>query len=334
MQILNNLFFESQQDFPYLTKELNEIFSDIILGGKIIRYKISKPKFINILASSNKKNIQNEIQMKLDQYANKKFIDIFKSKKNIAGIVSEEEKEIIFLEGDSAKKGKYVILLDPIDGSSNIDVNVSIGTIFSIYQRITPIGVPITEADFLQPGNKQIAAGYILYGPSTVLIYSTGYGINKLIYDSTLGIFSLLKEKIMYPSKGKIYSINEGDYNSFPVGVKKYIKFCQEQNKETNRPYTARYTGSFVADFHRNLLKGGIYIYPNTTKYPNGKLRLLYECNPIAFLAEQGGGKASDGNKRILDIIPNKLHQRTPFFVGIKTMVDKAELFINKHCYM
>jgi len=268
--------------------------------------------------------------MKLDLYANEKLKAAMKARGQIAGIASEEEDEIVIFDGDRAENAKYVILMDPLDGSSNIDVNVSVGTIFSIYSRTTPIGQPVTEADFLQPGHRQVAAGYVVYGSSTMLVYTTGAGVHAFTYDPSLGVFCLSHEKVQFPAKGNMYSINEGNYIKFPVGVKKYIKYCQEQDAATQRPYTSRYIGSLVADFHRNLLKGGIYIYPSTASHPQGKLRLLYECNPMAFLAEQAGGKASDGKNRILDIIPQKLHERAPFFVGNSSMVEDAERFIRE----
>jgi fructose-1,6-bisphosphatase I len=266
--------------------------------------------------------------MKLDLYANEKLKAAMLARGEIAGIASEEEDEIVIFEGERAENAKYVILMDPLDGSSNIDVNVSVGTIFSIYRRTTPLGQSVTEADFLQPGNRQVAAGYVVYGSSTMLVYTTGAGVHAFTYDPSLGVFCLSHEKVRFPEKGNMYSINEGNYIRFPLGVKKYIKYCQEQDEATNRPYTSRYIGSLVADFHRNLLKGGIYIYPSTASHPTGKLRLLYECNPMAFLAEQAGGKASDGKNRILDIIPQKLHERAPFFVGNRSMVEDAERFI------
>lgn len=266
--------------------------------------------------------------MKLDLFANEKLKAALKARGEVAGIASEEEDEIVIFEGERAEKAKYVVLMDPLDGSSNIDVNVSVGTIFSIYRRITPLGQSVTEDDFLQPGHKQVAAGYIVYGSSTMLVYTTGHGVHAFTYDPSLGVFCLSHEKVRFPEKGNMYSINEGNYIKFPQGVKKYIKYCQEQDESTQRPYTSRYIGSLVADFHRNLLKGGIYLYPSTASYPQGKLRLLYECNPMAFLAEQAGGKASDGKNRILDIIPNKLHQRAPFFVGTESMVNDVERFL------
>ena len=218
---------------------------------------------------------------------------------------------------------KYVVLIDPLDGSSNIDVNVSVGTIFSIYRRVT---APCSAKRFLAKGVNQIAAGYVIYGSSTMIVYTTGNGVNGFTLDPSLGTYYLSHPNIKFPTKGKIYSINEGNYVKFPQGVKDYLKYCQKE--EDDRPYTSRYIGSLVADFHRNMLKGGIYIYPSTSQSPQGKLRLLYECNPMAFLAEQAGGKASDGFKRIMEIEPTELHQRVPFFCGSAAMVTKAEEFM------
>jgi fructose-1,6-bisphosphatase I len=226
-------------------------------------------------------------------------------------------------------KNKYVVLMDPLDGSSNIDVNVSVGTIFSIYRRVSPIGTPVQMEDFLQPGNKQVAAGYIVYGTSTMLVYTTGHGVNGFTLNPALGSWYLSHPDMKYPEKGNIYSVNEGNYVHFPLGVKKYIKYCQEEKED--RPYTSRYIGSLVSDFHRNMIKGGIYFYPTTSSAPQGKLRLLYECNPMAFIAEQAGGKASDGFNRILDIDPTELHQRVPFFCGNRNMVEKVEEFMAKN---
>ncbi|MDC9587990.1 class 1 fructose-bisphosphatase [Xenorhabdus sp. XENO-10] len=328
MKTLGEFIVEKQHDFPHATGELTALLSAIKLGAKIIHRDINKAGLVDILGTSGVSNVQGEVQMKLDLYANEKLKAALKARGEVAGIASEEEDEIVIFDGDRAENAKYVVLMDPLDGSSNIDVNVSVGTIFSIYHRITPIGQPVTEEDFLQPGNRQVAAGYVVYGSSTMLVYTTGCGVHTFTYDPSLGVFCLTHEKVQFPEKGNMYSINEGNYIRFPMGVKKYIKYCQEQDEATQRPYTTRYIGSLVADFHRNLLKGGIYIYPSTASYPTGKLRLLYECNPIAFLAEQAGGKASDGANRILDITPTKLHQRVPFFVGTKSMVEKAEDFM------
>lgn len=328
MKTLGEFIVEKQQDFPHATGELTALLSAIKLGAKIIHRDINKAGLVDILGTSGVENVQGEVQMKLDLYANEKLKAAMLARGEIAGIASEEEDEIVVFEGERAENAKYVILMDPLDGSSNIDVNVSVGTIFSIYRRTTPLGQPVTEADFLQPGNRQVAAGYVVYGSSTMLVYTTGAGVHAFTYDPSLGVFCLSHEKVRFPAKGNMYSINEGNYIRFPLGVKKYIKYCQEQDEATHRPYTSRYIGSLVADFHRNLLKGGIYIYPSTASHPTGKLRLLYECNPMAFLAEQAGGKASDGKNRILDIIPQKLHERAPFFVGNRSMVEDAERFI------
>ena len=222
-----------------------------------------------------------------------------------------------------------MVLIDPLDGSFNIDVNVSVGTIFSVYRRITPSDQPVSVEDFLQKGAKQVAAGYILYGTSTILIYTTGYGVNGFTLNPALGTFYLSHPNLKFPVAGSIYSINEGNYVHFPQGIKKYIKYCQEDKNE--RPYTARYVGSLVSDFHRNLISGGVYLYPPTLSYPNGKLRLLYECNPIAFLAEQAGGAATDGKNRILDIPPEELHQRCPLYCGDRSMVGDIDRFLKSN---
>ena len=330
MKTLGEFIVEKQQDFPHATGELTALLSAIKLGAKIIHRDINKAGLVDILGTSGAENVQGEVQMKLDLYANEKLKAAMKARGEIAGIASEEEDEIVIFEGERAENAKYVILMDPLDGSSNIDVNVSVGTIFSIYRRTTPLGQSVTEADFLQPGNRQVAAGYVVYGSSTMLVYTTGCGVHAFTYDPSLGVFCLSQERMRFPEKGNTYSINEGNYIKFPMGVKKYIKFCQEEDSATQRPYTSRYIGSLVADFHRNLLKGGIYLYPSTASHPDGKLRLLYECNPMAFLAEQAGGKASDGKERILDIIPESLHQRRSFFVGNNHMVEDVENFIKE----
>ncbi|ANE74925.1 class 1 fructose-bisphosphatase [Dickeya solani] len=331
MKTLGEFIVEKQHDFSHATGELTALLSAIKLGAKIIHRDINKAGLVDILGTSGVSNVQGEVQMKLDLYANEKLKAALKARGEVAGIASEEEDEIVIFDGERAENAKYVVLMDPLDGSSNIDVNVSVGTIFSIYRRITPLGMPVREEDFLQPGHKQVAAGYIVYGSSTMLVYTTGHGVHAFTYDPSLGVFCLSHERVRFPEKGNMYSINEGNYIKFPQGVKKYIKYCQEQDEATQRPYTTRYIGSLVADFHRNLLKGGIYLYPSTASYPEGKLRLLYECNPMAFLAEQAGGKASDGKSRILDITPQKLHQRAPFFVGNTSMVEDLEGFLRDY---
>ncbi|SFN04604.1 fructose-1,6-bisphosphatase I [Izhakiella capsodis] len=328
MKTLGEFIVEKQHDFPHATGELTALISAIKLGAKIIHRDINKAGLVDILGTNGEENIQGEQQMKLDLFANEKLKAALKARGIVAGIASEEEDEIVIFEG--VENGKYVVLMDPLDGSSNIDVNVSVGTIFSIYRRITPPGTPVTKEDFLQPGSAQVAAGYVVYGSSTMLVYTTGCGVHAFTYDPSLGVFCLSQEQMRFPTKGKTYSINEGNYIRFPQGVKKYLKFCQEEDKSTDRPYTTRYIGSLVADFHRNLLKGGIYLYPSTANHPTGKLRLLYECNPMAFLAEQAGGKASDGLHRVLDLQPKELHERCPFFVGNQHMVDDVERFLRE----
>ncbi|CAM3835237.1 Fructose-1,6-bisphosphatase class 1 [Vibrio aerogenes CECT 7868] len=331
MRTLGEFIIEKQSDFPHASGELSSLLASIRLAAKIVNREINKAGLVDITGAIGQENIQGEVQQKLDVYANEKFKSALEARDQVCGVASEEEDEVVLFNKDLNKNAKYVVLMDPLDGSSNIDVNVSVGTIFSIYRRVSPIGTTPTKEDFLQPGNKQVAAGYVIYGSSTMLVYTTGKGVNGFTYDPSLGTFCLSHENMMIPQDGRIYSINEGNYIRFPTGVKKYIKFCQENVPEDNRPYTSRYIGSLVSDFHRNLLKGGIYLYPSTLSHPQGKLRLLYECNPMAFLMEQAGGLASDGVNRIMDLEPKELHQRVPFFVGSPNMVRKVEEFLENH---
>ena len=285
---------------------------------------------VDILGETGTVNIQGERVKKLDVFANEQFIAAFKAGGEVCAIASEENDDIISINTDISKNAKYVIAIDPLDGSSNIDVNVSIGTIFSIYRRVSLKGAGVLE-DFMQRGTDQVAAGYIIYGSSCMLVYTTGKGVNGFTLDPSIGEFCLSHPNIQTPKKGNVYSINEGNYLHFPDGIKKYLKFCQEEDELSNRPYSSRYIGSGVADIHRNLITGGIYIYPTTTKSPMGKLRLLYECNPLAFILEQAGGKASTGGKRIMELPITELHQRTPLFLGSSEMVDVAQDFMTKY---
>ena len=329
-QTLGEFIIENQKDFMYSTGELTRLLSSIKLACKIVNQKVNQAGLEDIIGKFGKENIQGEEQQKLDVFANEIFINTLSQREVVCGIASEENEDFIRIENaQHSDKSKYVVLIDPLDGSSNIDVNVSVGTIFSIYRRVTPAGTPVQIEDFLQPGNKQVAAGYVVYGSSTMLIFTTGRGVNGFTLNPSIGTFYLSHPDLKIPENGKIYSVNEGNYALFPQGVKNYIKYCQD--KEGDRPYTSRYIGSLFADFHRNMIKGGIYIYPSGTNNPNGKLRLLYECNPMAFLAEQAGGKASDGFNRILDIEPTELHQRVPFFCGSKNMVEKAESMMSEN---
>jgi len=331
IKTLGEFIIDQQKEYPGASGELTSLFSSIRLAAKILHREINKAGLADIMGSAGAANVQGEQQQKLDVYANERFKSALAQRGVVCGIASEEEEQFVKFEETKNLDGKYVVLIDPLDGSSNIDVNVSVGTIFSVYRRVSPVGSHVTEEDFLQPGHKQIAAGYVIYGSSTMLVYSTGNGVNGFTYDPTIGVFCLSHPNLRVPENGTIYSINEGNYVHFPDGVKKYIKYCQEEDKSTKRPYTSRYIGSLVSDFHRNLIKGGIYMYPSTSSHPNGKLRLLYECNPMAFLIEQAGGKAIAGaGKRVLDIEPTELHQRCPLFVGSPNMVDKLESFVSQ----
>ena len=327
---LGEFIIENQSEFQYSSGELSRLINSIRLAAKVVNHEVNKAGLVDIIGEAGDTNIQGEDQQKLDVFANDAFINTLTNREIVCGIASEEEEDFITIQGRNGQNdNKYVVLIDPLDGSSNIDVNVSVGTIFSIFRRITPPGTPVSLEDFLQPGHRQVAAGYIIYGTSTMIVYSTGHGVNGFTLNPALGTYYLSHPNLSFPKTGNIYSVNEGNYVHFPQGIKDYIKYCQEE--EEDRPYTSRYIGSLVSDVHRNMIKGGIYIYPNTAKDPNGKLRLLYECNPMAFLIEQAGGKATDGFRRILDIQPTNLHQRTPFIGGSASMVEKAESFMHRY---
>lgn len=311
-------FIKSNQDqFAFASGELSQLLRDIALASKVVNREVNKAGLIDIMGAIGSTNTAGDQQQMLDVLANIRFSRALMKGGEACALISEESESFL----DMNNNGHYVIAIDPLDGSSNIDVNVSIGTIFSIYRRKSKPGTPISDEDILQKGSEQVAAGYILYGSSTMLVYTTGHGVNGFTYDATLGEYFLSHPDMIIPDEGKIFSVNEGSYNSFSQPVKDYLSFCKDKN------YTGRYIGSLVADFHRNLLKGGIYIYPGTASNPNGKLRLVYECNALAFIAEQAGGEATDGKNRILDIQPTTLHQRAPFYVGSKSMVKKSMSF-------
>jgi fructose-1,6-bisphosphatase I len=326
---MGEFLVETQKAFPQANGGLTQVLSSIRLAAKVVHRTINKAGLVDILGDAGSENVQGEHQMKMDIYANDTFLKSFKSMGEVCGVGSEELEDFIAFDDDIHNNSKYVVLMDPLDGSSNVDVNVSVGTIFSIYQRVSPLGKPVQLEDFLQPGNKQVAAGYVIYGSSTMLVFTTGNGVNGFTLDPSIGTFCLSHPLIQVPENGSIYSVNEGNYVHFPEGVKRYIKYCQELDEPSGRPYTSRYIGSLVSDLHRNLLKGGIYLYPTGTKSPKGKLRLLYECNPLAFITEQAGGRATDGYQRIMDIKPEELHQRVPYFVGSTAMVLEAESFLH-----
>jgi fructose-1,6-bisphosphatase I len=322
---LNEFIMDRQAEFPFASGELSRILSDIAVASKIVSRDVRQAGLVDhILGAQGEINIQGEEQQKLDVVADQQFIKAFENGGEICGIASEENDDFVAFTSDTAKNGKYVVLFDPLDGSSNIDVNVSIGTIFSIYRRTSETGTLATLEDMLQIGNEQIAAGYVLYGSSTMLVYTTGHGVNGFTLDPSIGEFCLSHPNMKMPESGRMYAMNEGNIDICEPGIKKYVQYCQSFDNDKGAPYSGRYIGSLVADFHRNMIKGGIYIYPDTTTSPEGKLRLLYECNPLAFIAEQAGGLATTGRIRVLDIQPNKLHQRIPFFCGSKKMVEKA----------
>lgn len=322
---LNDFIIQKQKDFPYARGELSSLLHHIGTAARMVNTKIRRAGLVEILGKAGSVNIQGESQQKLDVFADEVFINALLSSGECCGLASEENQDEIIFTDAFGRDGKYVVCIDPLDGSSNIDVNVSVGSIFSIYRRLSPRGEKASREDFLQPGSRQVAAGYVIYGSSTMLVYTTGNGVNGFTLDPSLGEFCLSHPNIKTPDDGSIYSINEGNYIRFPAGVKQYIKYCQESDHATGRPYTSRYIGSLVSDFHRNLMKGGIFLYPEYEKAPRGKLRLVYECNPIAFLAEQAGGRASDGFRRILDLEPSSLHERSPFYAGSGNMVRKVE---------
>lgn len=324
---LGQFIIANKEDFKYSTSEFSRLLNDISTAAKIVNREVNKAGLADILGEAGHENVQGEEVKKLDVFANDQFIAAFANGGEVCAIASEEDDEIIPIDNNHSKDAKYVVAMDPLDGSSNIDVNVSIGTIFSIYRRVSPLG-PGTTADALQKGNKQVAAGYVIYGSSTMLVYTTGNGVNGFTLDPSIGEFCLSHPNMQFPSTGKIYSCNEGNYTTFSKGVQNYIDYCKEDHPETNRPYGARYIGSMVADIHRSLIKGGIFFYPESTHAPNGKLRLLYECNPMAFIVEQAGGMATTGKERILDINPTELHQRVPVFLGSTDMVKKAMEFV------
>ncbi len=321
---LDEFIIQGQKTTPGATGELSKLLRDIGVAAKIVNRDLNKAGLVkDILGEAGSTNIQGEEVQKLDLFANNILIKYLKHSGECCGIASEEEDTFISFHNEPhCKKAKYIVLFDPLDGSSNIDCNAPVGTIFSIYRRLSPIGSPCTDEDFLQPGTDQVAAGYIVYGTSTMLVYTTGEGVNGFTLDSAIGEFCLSHHNLKTPKKGKIYSVNQGNYNQFEEGVQKYIDYCQSDKGK--KPYSLRYIGSMVGDFHRNLLKGGIFFYPKNASTGKAKLRLMYECNPLAFIQEQAGGQASTGNRRVLEVQPQKLHMRIPIFIGSKENVEEA----------
>ncbi|MEE9257165.1 MAG: class 1 fructose-bisphosphatase [bacterium] len=317
---------ETERAHPGARGIFTRLVSQISLAARIINAEVNKAGLVDILGLTGHTNVQGEKVQKLDEYADNVLRRALDHTGTVAAMASEEMEDPYLVPSPMVNGGEYVVVYDPLDGSSNIDVNVSIGTIFSILRRRST-GPEAEMSDFLQPGSEQLCAGYIIYGSSTMLVYTTGDGVNGFTFDPSVGEFFLSHPGIQIPARGKIYSINEGNSSKWEDGVKRYIAHLKEPDKASGRPYTARYIGSLVADFHRNLLKGGIFLYPGDKENPNGKLRLLYECNPMSFIVEEAGGRASDGKRRIREIAPEKLHQRVPLIIGSREDVEEAERF-------
>ncbi len=326
-QTLARHIIEQEKKHPEATGELSNLLHDLSLATKVISLEVNKAGLVDILGFTGDNNVHGEQVKKLDMYAHDMMVRAMDHGGHLCAMASEEEEDIIHIP-PHFHVGKYVLLFDPLDGSSNIDANVSIGTIFSIYKRVSPDNQPGTTEDCLQPGHQQVAAGYVIYGSSTMMVYTAGNGTHGFTLDPAFGEYILSHKNIQTPKKSKIYSINEGNYLYWHPGLKKYIKYLQDEDEATNRPYSSRYIGSMVADIHRNLLYGGIFMYPSDSRNPNGKLRLMYECNPMAFILEQAGGRASNGKQRMLDIQPESLHQRIPIFIGSEDDVKMVEKFM------
>jgi len=324
---LGRHIIEEQEKYVGATGELSKLLHDLSLAAKVISLEVNKAGLVDIIGFTGDDNVHGEQVKKLDMLAHDMLIKAMDHGGHLCVMASEEEEDIIQIP-QKFNIGKYVLLFDPLDGSSNIDANISIGTIFSIYRRVSPGDGPGTMEDCLQTGIHQVAAGYVIYGSSTMLVYTAGAGVHGFTLDPAFGEFLLSHPNIQTPKKSKIYSINEGNYLYWHPGLKKYIKYLQEEDKTSNRPYSSRYIGSMVADIHRNLLYGGIFMYPADSRNPNGKLRLQYECNPMAFIVEQAGGRATNGKKRIMEIEPEKLHQRVPIFIGSEEDVKTVERFM------
>jgi len=335
---LEQFIIENEQQTPGATGEFSQLLRDISLAARIVNREVNKAGLVNILGLTGRENVQGEKVQKLDVYADEQFIHALMHGGQTCVIGSEEDEEVIPVTTPQSRGARYVVLLDPLDGSSNIDANVSIGTIFSILERVSSPGQPGTVKDCLQPGVKQVAAGYVIYGSSTMLVYTTGDGVFGFTLDPSLGEFLLSHPRIKIPDACKIYSLNEGNYREFHPGIKAYLRFIKGKKEgaevvdpdNRNRPYSARYIGSLVADFHRNLLKGGVFLYPALSSALSGKLRLLYEANPMAMLMTQAGGMATNGIGNILDIVPKTLHQRTPLFTGPKSEIDKIHDLLSR----
>jgi len=324
---LEQFIIERENEFSFSSGELSQLLRDIGLAARIVNREVNKAGLVDILGITGETNVQGEEVKKLDIFANEQFINALSAGGATCMIASEENEDFIRVNSLVSKNAKYIVMIDPLDGSSNIDVNVSIGTIFSINRRLENMPEP-GLADCLQSGMHQVAAGYVIYGSSTMLVYTTGFGVNGFTLDPSLGEFFLSHRNMQIPEKINSYSINEGNYFKFDYPIRRFLAWIKEEEKSEGRPYNARYIGSMVADLHRILLKGGLFLYPGLKDAPNGKLRLLYEANPMAFIIEQAGGKATNGFQRILELTPHELHQRTPLFIGSRKGVEEVESFL------
>ncbi len=323
---LDEFIIHRQKDFPYASGELTGLLRDIGVAAKIVNREVNKAGLVGIIGRAKSENATGDEVQKLDLFANDKLIECLKNSGECAGIASEEDEDFIPLTPIDGKESKYLVVFDPLDGSSNIDVNVSVGTIFGIYRRVSDMSGPCTKEDFLQKGGQLVAAGYVLYGTSTILVYSTGRGVNGFTLDPSIGEFCLSHRDIRIPERGNYYSVNQGYYLKFDVEMRRYIDHCSDMNLRL------RYIGSMVSDIHRILFQGGIFLYPNTRKYPHGKLRLVYECNPLSFIVEQAGGKAITCQlQRILELDVNHLHQRESIAIGSPAMVDEMRDFVERY---
>ena len=323
---LDEFIIRRQKDSELASGELTGLLRDIGVAAKIVNREVNKAGLLNILGVAGAENATGDTVQKLDLYANEKLIECLQNSGECAGIASEENEDYIEINAITDKTSKYVVVFDPLDGSSNIDVNVSVGTIFGIYRRKSSASGAIKLDDFLQKGTELVAAGYVLYGTSTLLVYTTGRGVNGFTLDPTIGEFCLSHTDIKIPATGRYYSVNQGYYLKFDVEMRRYIDHCSDLNLRL------RYIGSMVSDIHRILFQGGIFLYPNTRKHPHGKLRLLYECNPLSYIVEQAGGKAITTDlKRIMEIQPKSLHQRATIAIGSPDMIDEMKEFVERY---
>ena len=316
------------RNFPLATGELSNLLRDISLAAKHINVEVNKAGLVDIVGDTGTINVQGEQVKKLDMYANNQMVAVLKRGISCAGIVSEELEDVVVFDDEMSCKSKYIVAFDPLDGSSNIDNCISIGTIFGIYLRKSAPGKPCNEDDFKLQGKNMVSAGYVIYGSSTMFVFATKRSVNGFTLDPSIGEFFLSHPNIKCPENGQIYSVNHGNYYHYSPGLQKYLDHILQKNKETEGTYTQRHVASMVADLHRNLIKGGVFLNPATGAYPAGKLRLIYECNPWAFIFEVAGGCASNGSQRILDIEFESLHQRTPLYIGSKLMMEELESFL------